>query len=61
MKKIRTPQVQVKSPGSYDVFHLVFYISIDTVALRNICFAMAKQMCTLSKMYFILFHRLKHF
>ena len=53
MKKIRTPQVQVKSPGSYDVFHLVFYISIDTVALRNICFAMAamvtKQMCTLSE------------
>ena len=53
MKKIRTSQVQVKSPGSYDVFHLVFFTSIDTVALENICFAMAsivtKQMCTMSE------------
>ena len=42
-------------------FIQIFSISIDTVALRNICYAMAgiaiKHMCTLSEFYFILFHR----
>ena len=43
MKKIRTPQVQVKSPGSYSVFCLVFFFSIliDIITLRNIFYAMA--------------------
>ena len=53
MKKIRTPQVQVNFPRSYSVFYSVlFSISVDTVALRNICYAMAaiaiKHMCALS-------------
>ena len=53
MKKIRTPQVQVNFPRSYSAFYSVFFsISIDTVALRNICYAMAaiaiKHMCALS-------------
>ena len=25
MKKIRSPQIQLKFPGSYDVFYLVFF------------------------------------
>ena len=54
MKKIRTPQVQVKFPGSYNAFYLVFFsISVDTIALRNICYAIVaiaiKHMCALSE------------
>ena len=54
MKEVTTPQVQVKFPGSYNVFYLVFIsISIDTIGLRNICYAVAavviKHMCTLSE------------
>ena len=53
MKKVRTPKVQVKFPGSYNVFYLVFFISAYTIALRNICYALAaiaiKHMCTLSE------------
>ena len=42
MKKVTTPQVQVKFPGSYNVFYLVFFsISINTIGLRNICYAVA--------------------
>ena len=37
----------------HHVFYLIFLISIDTIALRNICYAMAavaiKHMCTLSE------------
>ena len=54
MKKIRTLQDQVKFPSSYNVFYLVFFfISIDTIALRNICYAVVataiKHMCALSE------------
>ena len=54
MKKIRTLQVQVKSPGSYSVFCLVFFsILIDIITLRNIFYAMAaiavKHKCALSQ------------
>ena len=34
MKKKKTPQVQVKFPGSYNVFYLVFLVSIATTALK---------------------------
>ena len=50
MKKIRTAHVQVKFPGSYNVFYLFFSMSIDTIALRNICYAIGiKNMCALSE------------
>ena len=35
MKKIRTPQVQVKFPCCYNVFDVVFFsASTDTIALK---------------------------
>ena len=40
MKKLTTPQVQVKYPGSYNAFYSVFLNSIDTIVLGNICYAM---------------------
>ena len=53
MKKIRTPQVQVKFRGSYVSCLVSFSISIDTVALGNICYAMVaiaiKHMSALSE------------
>ena len=54
MKKARTPHIQVKFPGYYNVFYLAFFfISIDTIALRNICYVMAaiaiKHICALSE------------
>ena len=47
MKKKRTPQVQVNFASSYNVFYLVLSISIDTIALRNICYAMVTIMIKL--------------
>ena len=41
MKKVTTPQVQVKFPGSYNVLFSFFSISINTIGLRNICYAVA--------------------
>ena len=41
MKKVTTPQVQVKFPGSYNVLFSFFSISIKTIGLRNICYAVA--------------------